>query len=287
MATDLIVASRVELIERNSYPSFGQCIYCGAVAANTKLGDEHIIPYSLGGNAVIKKASCTTCAAETSKLERVLARQVLGRYRAHIEEQTRRPADRPKTFKFMASINKGPLTEFEAPTSDAPYFTYMPIFSIPGIYSGAQPAKEFAVSEVHKYWWVPPNIRNVVGAKDGDVVDVPDLDFRLQHELFARAIAKIAYCQAVARYGLDGFRRLVTPQLILGQYPFVPYFVGSSIDIPPPPGPRTAKHGIVLHYTNIHRMNLLTASVRLYANSGTQEVGMPYYDVVIGAPRTR
>jgi hypothetical protein len=253
-------------------------------ATQGKLTDEHVIPFALDANAVIEKASCESCAAITARLEQVLARQILAQYRAHIGEQTRRPGERPTKFKFQASVNGGPLAEFEAPVSEAPYFTYMPIFNPPGIFIGAQPMREFEVSEVHRYEWVPNTLRAIVGANAGDNVQIANTQLPFRFDLFARALAKIAYCQAIASYGLDGFRRLVTAKLILGHYPYVPYFVGSSLELPPPAGPAAAKHSVVLQYTNIHRLNLFTATIRLYANSGTDEVGMPFYDVVIGAP---
>ena len=52
---------------------------------------------------------------------------------------------------------------------------------------------------------------------------------------FARAITKVAFCHAVAKYGLDGFRHLAAPDIILGKYSCVPYFVGSDPEEPPPP----------------------------------------------------
>ena len=40
-------------IDRRIYPSFGECIYCGAKAGDVKLTDEHVMPFALGGNVVI------------------------------------------------------------------------------------------------------------------------------------------------------------------------------------------------------------------------------------------
>jgi hypothetical protein len=63
---------------------------------------------------------------------------------------------------------------------------------------------------------------------------IPDIariiDTSPPHNLdtFARALAKIAYCNAVLRYGLDGFRPLVLPDIILGRYPHVAHFVRSD-----------------------------------------------------------
>ena len=54
------------------------------------------------------------------------------------------------------------------------------------------------------------------------------IDTSPQHNLsaFARGLAKIAYCNAVMKYGqLDGFRHLATTDMILGRYPNIAYFI--------------------------------------------------------------
>ena len=107
-------------IDRRIYPSFGECIYCGAKADDVKLTDEHVVPFALGGNAVIKDGSCKPCAVETSKVERELCKAVLGDLRNSIGEQTRHPKDRPTTGSFAASINYGPRQTFTAPIADLP-----------------------------------------------------------------------------------------------------------------------------------------------------------------------
>jgi hypothetical protein len=105
--------------------------------------------------------------------------------------------------------------------------------------------------------------------------------------VFARAIAKIAYCNVVARYGLDGLRPLVLPDLILGRYPCVPYFVGTDPGEPPPPDARNMRHAVQIATANGREgLRFLVASVRLFAHSGTREHGMPIYHVVVGAPRS-
>jgi hypothetical protein len=102
---------------------------------------------------------------------------------------------------------------------------------------------------------------------------------------FARAIAKIGYCQAVATFGLDGFRPLVTRDVILGKYPGISQFVGSHLNLPPPPGPRGQQHMIKIFDAWFSpRLRLSVAGVRLFADSGTKEHGMPIYNVVVGAP---
>jgi 5-methylcytosine-specific restriction endonuclease McrA len=47
-------------IQGIKFPGYGRCIYCGSTGP---LKDEHIIPLSLGGKAVIEAASCGDCEA--------------------------------------------------------------------------------------------------------------------------------------------------------------------------------------------------------------------------------
>jgi HNH endonuclease len=69
-----------------AHPIVGSCIYCGEKEG---LSDEHVIPYGLGGNLILRKASCHTCAKITSNLELRLLRGQWWPYRKTLEIQTR------------------------------------------------------------------------------------------------------------------------------------------------------------------------------------------------------
>ena len=132
-------------------------------------------------------------------------------------------------------------------------------------------------------YWVPPHIREILGLNPGDAVEIEDTTPMPNLWTFARAIAKIAHRNAILEYGLDGFRPLALPDLILGRYSNIPFFVGSDPDaLPPPANPSGVLH--VATYTNvvIGRLKYMTARIRLFAHSGTNEHGMPFYEVVTG-----
>jgi hypothetical protein len=152
---------------------------------------------------------------------------------------------------------------------------------------GKLPAREFEHHKAHVFYWLPPNIRETLGLEDGVLAEIPFPEFRINHERFARAIAKIAYCQAVTQFGLHGFRRLVLPDLILGRYPCIPYFVGCKLEDPPPPSERSALHVIEVGLEEVNGLQLVIATVRLFANSGVRDHGPPIYEVVVGAPPLR
>lgn len=271
-------------IDRQEFPSFGECIYCGKKASEVELIDEHIIPYSLGGNAVILDGSCKACATETTRAENEVGRKVLWEFRTHAKVQTRRPKERPTELPFTYAIAGGERQTKTVPIADHPYFTPMPVWGSPGLLQGKQPSAQFEHYKAHVFYWIPPNIKETLGLSDGELAEIPFPEFRINHELYARALAKIAYCDAIARFGLHKFRRLVMPDLILGRYPCVPYFVGCKLEDPPPPTARDVMHEITVRPELVNSVKLLVSRIRLFSNSGVQGHGPPVYEVVIGAP---
>jgi hypothetical protein len=263
----------------------GRCIYCGIGPDKAKLTNEHIVPFSLGADAYLKEASCSTCQKITRDFETHLARNVFGQLRIHIGIQTRNPGQRPT--ELPTRIVRGDKeTRVTLPIKDHPNFLPMPIWETPGILRGEQPHSGFTGLVAHLFYYVPPTLGEAIGMRHAEAVQLLP-DFRVETDRFARAIAKIAYCQAVARLGLDGFRRLALPDLILGKYTGISYFVGSALEMPPPPEPRGRQHRIDLSdvwWTE--RLRLLIASVRLFGDSGTAEHGLPVYTVVVGVPIT-
>ncbi len=273
-----------ERIDRKKYPSPGECIYCGVSAKNAALFNEHIIPFSLGGNVEILNASCAECARVTTSIEDQVGQKILFDFRVHAKIQTRRKKQRPTALPISVTIGDGLRQNLILPVQDHPFFTPYPVWGPPGLLDGRLPEAEFLQPKVHLFWWVPPNIREILSLSDSEIarIAVPQKSINLNK--FARAIAKMAYCQAVVYYGLHNWRRLVLPDLILGRYPFVPYFVGAALSDPPPRLPIDVQHLISLEPEAVGDLKLLVASIRLFANSGTDLHGPPIYRVVVGAP---
>lgn len=97
-------------VQGKSYAGFGRCIYCGSYGGVDGLRDEHITPYCLGGNAIIRGASCRACEAITSYLDGYLGRKVFYELRVHSGIQTRSPKDRPTHLN--ATLQVGPAIRF-------------------------------------------------------------------------------------------------------------------------------------------------------------------------------
>jgi len=133
------------------------------------------------------------------------------------------------------------------------------------------------------YWDVPPQFRGVIGLNDGDIARIIDTSPPHNFATFARALAKIAYCNAVLKYGLDGFRPLATPDIIRGRYQNIAYFVGSDPKDPSPRDPRGQQHSVRLGSIIFKATKFLNATIRLFADSGTRDRGMPYYTVIYGS----
>ena len=56
------------------YPAVGKCIYCGGGGRERGLGEEHIIPLSLGGNAILPSAIRIEISYNPRTFTRLLAK---------------------------------------------------------------------------------------------------------------------------------------------------------------------------------------------------------------------
>jgi hypothetical protein len=264
-------------IQGKIYPSFGRCIYCGSDGGADGLRDEHIMPLCLGGKAVIRKASCKACEVITSYLDGYLGRKVFYELRVHSDIPTRRPKERPTHLEATLQI-AGELEVRTFPAKEQPFAVALPIWDVPGVLVGRTPTTDFPGEGKHFFYYVPESLK----------AELPRGQFLVNAEsnttAFARAIMKIAYGHTVAELGLDGFRRLVSPQIILGQYPHVSHFIGCKLDQPPPPLARNQMHMVQRSTIGFGRMRLLMQSVRLFGSSGTGEHGLSVYHAIVGAP---
>jgi hypothetical protein len=149
----------------------GVCIYCGWDGGKKGLRDEHTVPYSLGGNTVLLDASCSDCEAITSYLDGYMANAIFGDLRAHIGVQSR--SGHPTTLPATIELADGQRV-VELATGDHPYFLNMPIWRPPGFMIGKQLSEGFGDLGRFTYWYVPPQFRNVIGLKDGDIARIID-----------------------------------------------------------------------------------------------------------------
>ena len=216
----------------------GRCIYCGADGGADGLRDEHIIPYSLGGNTESLAASCSACERITSYLDGYLANAIYKHVRVHSDIQSR--SGHPDLLPAIVEIN-GDERAFELSPQQHPYFLHMPIWNPPGVMCGSRQHRISARRRCTSIGMYRRTFGNRL-----DCVRVTWLKSWIVHhaELFnVRAgNRKGSLLSRCLMLGLGGFRPFALPGIILGRYPNIPYFVGSDLGGPPPPEPRQILH---------------------------------------------
>lgn len=253
------------------FPSPGRCIYCGDT--QSKLTDEHIVPLSLGGTWVLKKASCTPCAEETARFEGNCARGIFGPLRVRNNLPTRRKKERPSSLPLTRLLATGAEETISLPVADHPGACALFPFPYPGALQGREESD--AATEFESRPWVGgtqvgPNAVEV-GKKLGGI----GLILTHDNYSYARMLAKIGYSFAIAHLG-PNFMDPTCLDLIMGRVTNWAHWVGGDLDCPPPCGPRMhiLQAGI--------QGEFCVVAIRLFAN-----IGAPQYYAVVGRRRGR
>ena len=116
------------------YRPAGKCIYCGATE---NLSNEHIVPYSAGGNWLLPKASCASCAKITGAFEGEFSRTILGPLRMLYDMPTRRPKERPRHLPLK--VKYAASTDWEIAHVDrdiCPFLILLPLYPLPDSVTG-------------------------------------------------------------------------------------------------------------------------------------------------------
>lgn len=283
-----------EDIQGKKYPGYGRCIYCGSDGGAEGLHDEHILPFSLGGNTEIKDANCNVCRRMIDPIDRHLGRDVYGQFRIHANIQTNHPEERPTVLPASFTIG-GKEVSLNLSIKDHPYSLAMPIWGDAGFLRSAPIDSPFPEPYWHFYHHEPPHLRKMLGVTDDPTFKIWSSG-HCDRVLLARALAKIAYCHAVRKFGLYGFRPLALPDIIRGQFSSISYFVGGPLTIPPPPFEKGMRHAILFNEMDVNpahpnaigaSLKLHLAFIRLFADSAHEQHGMPIYHVVVGVRGSR
>ena len=202
--------------------SKGACIYCGAT--DTRLSDEHVVPYSHGGAHVIRKASCGRCADITKKFEQKVARDLWGDARIAFDAPLRRKSQRKARLVMPGRNTSGPGCAVAAEEYPAGFVFYKMCQA--GMLQG-----------------LPANV-DVSGSWQFVVIDDKerrerflekypgrDLVIRFRHapREFGQLLAKIGYGQVLTQLDPEDFRPLCVPY-ILGYETNVSYIVGGAFE---------------------------------------------------------
>jgi len=196
------------------YPGVECCIYC--LRTGVPLSDEHIIPLGWAGNSVMRKASCSDCAALTSRIERKILRDFWGPAREALNFPTRRPKRRANTLSLP--IDDGVTRQtLILPWHDYPAQIALFQLEKPGLLGGKEPSPSFTVLGT----WIASLGNNE--AVPGQFAEIEEFGY------FTRFIAKIAHAFAFAQLGVEAFTYWqFLPRVIDETYPHPAFIVGGS-----------------------------------------------------------
>lgn len=241
----------------------GECIYCGDINTADLL-DEHIIPYGISGDFILKKASCKKCAVITSRFERNVLRNMLMPARARMRLPTYHPKNRPAKLPILLK-KEGKKEELYIPTDEYGVKVFFPFYRLPGLMDSNKYKGDIEV-------------KGFVLIRTGDLNDdelmnkykVNEYGFRQTYKpgAFALMLAKIGYGFTVLKYGTKALKKNYVLPYILGKATTIGQHVGST-DI------RKGIKGTEIRLEV--RNNVLHAFIRLFS---LWEV--PTYVVVIG-----
>jgi hypothetical protein len=252
------------MVER--YSPVGVCIYCGSKGGIDGLRDEHIVPFSLSGEAVLPKASCRSCEAITSAFEGRCARTMYGSFRIREGIRTRRPKQRPDKLVMRNTLGADLLVPVDGVVSTLPWvhFRTAGFFRNPQKKEAGWTGTRLEVKTAKPkngalFRALPPSSYSVNQSFDVDSL--------------ARTLAKIAHATCVGVFGLDGFRPWLPPY-ILGSDTALSHVVGGHDG---PLLPANVLHEISYEVAEHQGQWLVTTNIRLFA-----QVGGPHAKIIVG-----
>ncbi len=248
------------------FDSKGSCIYCSMTGV--KLTNEHIVPKSIGGQHVIRQASCSKCSILTSRFEREVMRGLWGDARTSYDVPSYRKAKRSKFIFLNDPKNRSKKLKVSSSEYPAPMVFYQ--MHPAGILQGLTETVDISAK------WQMTSIVDEDRLKSFNNKYPGKLTAQFKHvpDSFARLIAKIGYGQALTLLNPDDFRPLCLPY-VLGEKENISYVVGGCFDIPQP----NKGLGYIMETFGCWDLEhmLILSEVRLIAHNHT-----PLYHVVVG-----
>jgi hypothetical protein len=197
----------------------GECVYCGSTS---DLRREHVVPRGMQGEVTLPQGSCGTCADLTKDIETHCLRHTLIHVRMQLGLHNH-PNELPETFPVKLTDWSDNESTLQVPIADFPTIWAMPIYDYPGILRGVtqEEASGGVIAYAHKH---DANFQKLLALPN--VKSVSATTGALSVDLFTRFIAKIAYCYAVAGFGLNAVKSSPLVDLIRNSSPQSNYFVG-------------------------------------------------------------
>jgi hypothetical protein len=255
----------------HKFPPVNCCIYCRT--SDKELGDEHVVPYALGGNYVLPKASCPACSRITARFEGVTCRTTLGNLRMRYGFPTHRKRDRPNTIEIGTLNEDGSTGRRDIPVQEYPIGAFIPYFGRAGFFLGAPPNLDV----------LQATFKNHPTDELEDLTRIYNWDGRISIKWmpneYALTIMKIAHCYAVSALNVDGFETIAVPY-ILGEESNFSYIFGQVGENTPASSPSPV-WDVSLRFEQKPNGVLLVAHVSLLPGMGT-----PIYEVIVGYLKT-
>jgi hypothetical protein len=204
----------------------GKCIYCGAI---DNLTDEHVLPYAMGGQLVLKESSCTQCARVTGALEQRLLRGHWWPYRKKLGLRSRNPdaADDLQTIKILKA--NGEALSAKAPLDDfviAVFFEFEPPSILEGRQVVGEPSGQAKIKKLDDQSTEVLINGDAYRLLQGDKIEFPA---KLDAGDVTRFLAKVAHGYAISKEGLGAFEEFYLPKFILGKTDGIQTYVGGYV----------------------------------------------------------
>jgi HNH endonuclease len=248
------------------FPSHRVCIYCGT--ADGRLTDEHVLPYSLGGEHILLAASCLKCADITKKFEQKVARDLWGDARSSYNARTRRKKERKR--EFILADPMGRALPVVVPSSQYPAAMVFYYMGRAGLLRGSDENIDYSPQWILKAIVDESRLQEFESKYPGRLT----AQFRHVPDAFGRLLAKVAYCQILTSLAPNDFDAICLPY-ILGHKKNLSYIVGARTSIEDPePG---IGYRLSSNRFGTRTKQVLVAEIRLVANNHT-----PTYHVIVG-----
>jgi hypothetical protein len=216
-----------------------KCIYCGSTE---NLSDEHIIPHGLAGPWKLLKASCQNCCKITSAFEGEVLDSFFSLTRSTLRLPTYHAKNRPTEFQFKVKMG-GEEQIVKMGASESPTLFMMPLFEPPGYITNDPNRTTLLITGMTMHG--TPGSKDLIAKKKFDSFS---FTVSMQGHNFARLIAKIAYCMAVANYGLDTIDEKYLLPSILGISGDIGRWVGCDKNKIPPNLPAKSNYFHVIEF---------------------------------------
>jgi hypothetical protein len=255
----------------------GVCVYCGS---RDKLSDEHVLPYALGGNLVLQRASCEACRIITGSLEQKLLRGHWWpqRYRTGLQSRTKHKERMPVGITIIQE--SGSELSAQLPLEEQTVFIEFGM-AAPSVLQGRIAEGEpFSTVPTMRFLGKYPNSYFVGDQrhwlKSKEQIRLP-IDFSAVE--LTRFLAKVAHCYALSKRGMDCCSEFFLPKIVLGHTDGASTYVGgASSEVIGKRLPGNELHALL----DRRNGDFLTVYIQLFRLIGDPP---PIYEVVVGRIR--